>query len=87
MAVAELIDGQERAGAEIQFPLGDGQVPSFNSEASRAFDGQALRAEVERAIVQQYGQTLESLAPNVREAVESAIQAACAIAGVACPTG
>lgn len=82
--VAEFVDGKENGEIAVVWTLPDGESVSYTASDVRAFEGQALRADVERVIVETTGQTLQELAPEVRGLLETAITAACTAAGGAC---
>jgi hypothetical protein len=83
--VAEVIDGKERGGATVSLPMTNevgSPMLTFSSTDSRAFIGQQIRAEVEQAIVKEYGLTIRQLSSDTRAAVELAIKTAvCAATG------
>ena len=82
--VAEFSDGKEQGQIEVEWTLPDGESVTYRASDVRAFEGQAVRGEVERAIVETTGQTITDLAPEVRGIVETAITAACTAAGGTC---
>ncbi len=87
--VAEIIDGKERGGASVALPFGSepgSPVLSFSSTDSKAFVGQQIRAEVEQAIVKEYGLTIRQLSGDTRALVEKVVDVAvcAATGGVSC---
>ena len=62
-------DGKEAGEIDLKFQMQDGTVLNFNGTEIRAFEGQALRAEVERVIAEQVG----DVAPGVVDAIIGAI--------------
>ncbi len=82
--VIEVMDGKEKGAIDVAWKQPDGTEVTIAARDVRAFDGQALRAQLEAAIASEYGKTLQELAPELRTGLESVIAAACAAAGVPC---
>ncbi len=82
--VAEFSDGKEQGQIEVEWLLPDGERVTYRAADVRAFEGQAVRGEVERAIVETTGQTIQELTPELRSVIETAITAACTAAGGTC---
>jgi len=63
------INGKEAAASEIKIALSDGTILNFAGDGIMAFQGQALRADVERAVSEQLGE----VGPGVIDAIINAI--------------
>jgi len=63
------INGKEAAASEIKIALSDGTILNFAGDGISAFQGQALRADVEKAVVEQLG----NVSPEIINAIIDAI--------------
>lgn len=61
--------GKETNMAQLVFELPDGTKLNFDTDLAKAFEGQALRAEVERVVAEQVG----DVAPGVVDAIIKAL--------------
>lgn len=68
---ARWVDGKERQDVSLTLDLPDGGKLRYAASGVAAFDGQRLRAEVERALVEQVG----AAAPAAVDAIMRAIRA------------
>ena len=66
---ANIVDGKENGAVQVKFTLPDGTIFNYAADDVKAFDGQALRADVEKALSEQLG----TVAPGVVDSVISAI--------------
>lgn len=64
-----IIDAKENGAIQFKFTMPDGTVLEFAADDVKAFPGQALRADVEKAIAKQFG----DIAPEVMDALLKAI--------------
>lgn len=83
--VAEAVIGREHDEIKLSYDPSTGLF-EFEARGARAFEGQIAQAELRARIAEAYGTTWVELAPEIKGAVESALTAVCAIAGVACPS-
>lgn len=65
----QYINGKEAGASDIVIQLADGTVLNFTGSDIKAFQGQELRASVEKAIAEQLG----SVSPGVIDAILKAI--------------
>jgi len=63
------INGKEAASSEIKIALADGTILNFAGDGIMAFQGQSLRADVEKAVSEQLGE----VGPGVVDAIINAI--------------
>jgi len=63
------INGKEAGSSEIKIALADGTILNFAGDDILAFEGQEIRANVERAVAEQLGE----VAPGVVDAIIAAI--------------
>lgn len=66
---AEIMDGKERRDVSLALRLPDGTAVVYQAADVRAFEAQALRAAVEKALIEEIGEA----APAVVEAVVAAV--------------
>ena len=64
-----IVDAKENGAIQFKFTMPDGTVLEFAADDVKAFPGQALRADVEKAIAEQFG----DVAPEVAESLLKAI--------------
>ncbi len=64
------INGKEASGSQIKIHLSDGTILNFYGNDIKAFEGQGMRAAVEKALAEQLGE----VAPGVIESVLKAIK-------------
>jgi len=66
----EIINGKEYGAIEFKFAMPDGSILNFAADDVRAFEGQALRAEVEKLIVEQVGDVSKDVLDAIMSLVE-----------------
>jgi len=64
-----IIDGKEQGAIDFKFQMPDGTILNFAADNVKAFEGQRLRAEVEKAIAEQLGE----VSPGLVDAILNAI--------------
>jgi len=64
-----IIDGKEQGSIDFKFQMPDGTILNFTADNVKAFEGQALRAEVEKAVAEQIGE----VSPGLVDAILSAV--------------
>lgn len=80
--VVEMLSGKEAAGAQVTFATPDGSVITYDATGLQAFEGQLARAEVEKALAEQYADLIEVLG---QEGFDALVDTVCAVAtGGAC---
>jgi len=65
----KITNGKENGGIKFAFEMPDGTILNFSADDVKAFEGQNIRAKVEKAIAEQLG----DVAPEVAEAIIKAI--------------
>ena len=55
-----IIDGKEASAIQFSFQMPDGTILNFAAEEVRAFRGQEIRAEVEKALFEALGEAANS---------------------------
>lgn len=60
-----VIDGKERGAVSFEVEFSDGTVLNYASTDEKAFEGQALRADIEKVIAEQIGE----VGPGVVDAI------------------
>lgn len=64
-----VIEGKEKASIKVTVTFPDGSTLIYEATDVKSFEGQALRADVQRALVEQLGE----VAPGVVDAIVKAI--------------
>ena len=64
-----IIDAKENGTIDFKFSMPDGTILNFAADDVKAFEGQAIRAGVEQAIVEQFG----NVAPEIIDKIMSRI--------------
>lgn len=57
----EVLDGKERGSVQLDFVLPDGTIMNYLANDEAAFEGQRIRAEVEKAFADAIANTLPSM--------------------------
>lgn len=65
----KITNGKENGGIKFSFEMPDGTILNFSADDVRAFEGQSIRANVEKAIAEQLG----DVAPGVVDAIIKAV--------------
>jgi len=69
LASVTYVNGKEFGADTIKIALPDGSILNFSAEDVKAFQGQEVRARVEQAVAEQFGE----VAPGVVDAILKAI--------------
>ncbi len=69
-------DGKEFGSVNLAFQMSDGTLMNFNGVDVRAFRGQEIRADVEKAIAEVYGEIVPGLTDSILAAMTGGISTA-----------
>jgi len=64
-----IIDGKEQGAIDFSFQMPDGTILNFAADNVKAFRGQELRAAVDKALIEAYGEALPSVAESIVKAL------------------
>ena len=63
------INAKEAAASEIKIALNDGTILNFAGDGITAFQGQAIRADVEKAVAEQLGDVSPEIVNSIIDAI------------------